>query len=179
MGGDVMGKLIYISNRNEGVHMNKIINCTSSDLQQLLKVIIYFTCNSNNVTYKTKLNKLLFYSQFLFYKEFNKELMNLTFVKDYYGPVLKELDLYLHIFEQGGYLEVVDANFGKFIKPKIKLSNEIFNDQELEILARVLNKFKNYNSGAISDYSHNEVLWKKAEIKEEIKLGEAYLLNEF
>ena len=54
-----MGKVIYIEkfNNNGGKKMN---------LKTFAKLVLFFANNTKTRLYKTKLNKLLFYTQFLF-----------------------------------------------------------------------------------------------------------------
>ena len=77
-----------------------------------------------------------------------------------YGPVPQNFDLlfgtmsathvaHIEVVYEGGYEnhEVI---------PKCEVPKNVLSEKELEVLERVYNKFKNYGSVEISNYSHNE-----------------------
>lgn len=177
-----MGKVIQLKKLHKGgvkqMSLARDINNIDAN-KELLKIILFFTSNSTNLIYKTKLNKLLFYAQFLYYKKYKKVLINKVFIKDYYGPVVEDLDVSLCQFKKMGVIDVLQTRFGEVIKSPIRLNMSNFEKQELEVLHKVINEFDRYTSREISDYSHEELLWIKARYKDEIKIEEAYLLNEF
>ncbi|MCK4260417.1 MAG: DUF4065 domain-containing protein [Halanaerobiales bacterium] len=73
---------------------------------QFAKIVLFFSNNSSMRLYKTKLNKLLFYSQFLFYKKYNERLFEGDFICDYYGPVLEDLDYFLKILNENEIIKI-------------------------------------------------------------------------
>lgn len=149
------------------------------NIKELAKVIVYFANNTRKTLYKTKANKLLFYTQFLFYKEYKKDLLGMTFICDYYGPTINELDDYLCILESKKIISINQNGYGKYINAKINLKKSAYTEKELYVLQKVATKFKNYSSSEISEYSHKEKLWKDALLKEVIPLEKAQELSEF
>lgn len=180
-----MGKIIYLKKRKGVDYMEctapakRYDEYSNDTLIQLAKVILYFTNYSSNYIYKTKLNKLLFYAQFLYYKRFRDRLMDIEFAKDYYGPVLQELDIKLNILKRANLIELKRDPFGEIIVSHIILKENIYSDDELEVLDAVINKFDNYSSREISQYSHEEILWLNTELKEIIEIERADELEEF
>lgn len=149
------------------------------NLKIFAKLVMYFLNHTNTKLYKTKMNKLLFYTQFLYYKEYKENLLNGIFICDYYGPVLENIDLYLEVLESKNFIELNSTNYGLYIEPKGYLNDKVYTEKELFILKRVLNKFKDYTSYDISEYSHKENLWKDTNLKEIIPLEKAGELNDF
>jgi len=172
-----MGKLI-------GFYTKEVIDMKTSetrytDLAQFAKIVVFFANNSDSPLYKTKLNKLLFYTQFQYYKEFKKPFFDMTFIKDHYGPVLEDLDYCLYKLEGNEFIEVNEDDFGEVIESTCVLSPKNYTNDELYILNKVLNKFGGFTSRKISLYSHEESLWLDTDLKEVIPVRRAGELNDF
>lgn len=169
-----MGEIIYLK-RDEGISLLQ-----KKRMAQLLKVIVYFSNHSHKKIYKTKLNKLLFYSQFLYYKEYGEKLIDYNFIRDFHGPTIDELDELLIKYEEINAIELKNTQFGTVINSKINLNEyTIYTEKERDILERVIIKFKDHTSATISDYSHKESLWLNTPHKEVISIERANELNEF
>ncbi len=169
-----MGKVISFNNNRIGRGKQKMDNRV-----RLAKYVLFFANNMNSNLYKTKLNKLLFYTQFLFYKRYGEALLENDFIKDYYGPVLGELDSYIEEFSEAKLIATKRTMYGTVIAPKVKLNAESYTERELAVLNEVCDYFDSYSSTRISDYSHREPLWKETELKDVIPIGEAYKLDDF
>jgi len=132
-----------------------------SELQvlKLIEVIVYM-CNFNG-SLKTKLNKLLFYVDFYGYRTQTKSITGLQYIHLPYGPVPDNFDfVYAQLMKEGvlkkeevgfpnGY---VGENFSSNREPDLSL----FNEDEIEVLKLVHDKFKNFSSTEITDHSHRE-----------------------
>lgn len=143
----------------------------------LAKIILFFLVEGRTSIYKTKLNKLLFYTQFLFAKEFGCNLLERNFIKDYYGPVLENLDTELHALEKEGLLRVENTGYGTQIHPKVKFKDSAYTEEERRVLEKVLVEFKDCSATRISDISHQESLWKNTQMKHTIPLNRAEELS--
>lgn len=166
-----MAKVLYLNNFRGGTKMNV------EALVKFAKAVLYFVNHSDKPIYRTKLNKLLFYAQFYHYKNYQEELLSETFVKDFYGPVIQDLDRRLSVLVDAGLLELKEVGFGTTIHPKVSLSNDIYNREELDTLNHVNSYFSDFSAREISDYSHNEPLWSNVALKEVISLSKADLLK--
>ena len=149
------------------------------DLQKFAKLVLYFANNTKTRLYKTKLKKLLFYAQFLFYKNFREDLLKTEFVCDYFGPVIEDIDYRLNEIERMGLIEFKNTAYGKYVEAEYDLAENNYTREELLILNRVAKKFDNFSASEISEYSHKEPLWIEAGLKEVIPLELADRLNEF
>lgn len=170
-----MSKVIHLY-RNEGEEMEKQIN---NNLLQLSKLIIFFANKSKINLYKTKLNKLLFYAQFLYYKTYGERLLGDEFIKDYYGPVLEDIDRSLMFLSDSRIIDLSENKYGLIIEACFELNEEAYSSAEEEILNKVNKKFEKYTAADISEYSHQESLWINTELKEKIEITRAKELNEF
>ena len=150
------------------------------ELFELSKLISFFANKSKGNLYRTKLNKLLFYAQFLYLKEYKGEmLLHYNFVKDYHGPVLEDMDKLLVFLKSASIIELYETKYGLTIKPKFELEESLYTSRELKILNKVQEKFKDYTASEISEYSHKEKLWANTELKQVIDVNRANELNEF
>ena len=144
----------------------------------LAKAVLYLLVESHEPIYKTKLNKLLFYAQFLYAKKYNLNLIGKRFIKDYYGPAIEDLDQELIILRQNNFIKIEHTNYGTIIYPLVKFRDDNYTYEERDVLQQVADKFRYYSAAAISERSHTEPLWINREYKQEIPLEEADRLQE-
>lgn len=150
----------------------------SFSLNKLLNMILYFTRNG---VQKTKLMKLLFYSDFLNYKRNLVSMSGTPYVKLPHGPVPKDHDLLLSTLEKN---DLINTNY-EFINEYTVINIEsaedfdenIFDEEELNILKQVEEHFKGFGSVAISNFSHEEDGWKLTENREVISYDYADCLK--
>lgn len=124
---------------------------------KFFNAILYF-CMSGEL--KTKLNKLLFYSDFRHFKEYTLSITGSRYAHIPFGPAPDEYRLYYPVLERQGIIRIEEIEYTDFTGDKIisqiKPDLNIFSESELRILASVKEFFKNYNVRMISDYSHQE-----------------------
>lgn len=129
------------------------------DFEKFSAMVLFFANKSERLL-KTKLLKLLNYSDMVFFKENGISISGVKYVHLPYGPVPQNFDLlfgtmsathvaHIEVEYEGGYEnhEVI---------PECEVPKNVLSEKELEVLERVYNKFKNYGSVEISNYSHNE-----------------------
>ncbi|MGL5619366.1 MAG: type II toxin-antitoxin system antitoxin SocA domain-containing protein [Tannerellaceae bacterium] len=130
------------------------------NINRIKNIILYFVTKNEGV-FETKLNKLLFYSDFLCFKETGSGLTGLSYKAIAFGPVPQQ---YATIYEniKGTESEIIifpNGNAGKRIIGHEKFNPELFSVKELEILERVFNRFKDCTACNISNISHEEDAW--------------------
>lgn len=129
------------------------------DYEKLCAMVLFFA-NKNSDLLKTKLMKLLNYSDMIFYKENGVSMSGLKYAHLPYGPVPENFDILFgrmaadHIV----HIEVFYANgYEKHqVVPECAIPEDILSKEELEVLERVYIKFKDFGSVDISNYSHKE-----------------------
>lgn len=130
------------------------------DVIKVINMILFFA--QTGVT-KTKLMKLLFYSDFLHYKRKSLSISGIPYEKLPYGPVPKDHDVLLASIERNGFTDTNYEQINEYTYIKIcaieTFDDTLFTEHELEILNLVNEKFATYGSVAISDFSHNESGW--------------------
>lgn len=128
----------------------------------------------------TKMNKLLFYADFIHYKNHGYGITGLTYRALPHGPVPENWGTL--------YDQLPNVAMEEYIYPSghsgIQLKNIIDNDSpdldecEIQTIDKVCNLFKDVNAGQISTISHKEKAWlDNHERKSQISYQEAFALN--
>jgi len=136
-------------------------------------VILFFAANIKRL-FKTKLMKLLFYSDFVNFRNNTVSITGLKYIKNYFGPTPIKHELLLgELFEKYITYQVEHVKISKdnveeyeFIKPLEKPSLGIFSQEEINSMEEVLSAFKHLTSEKITQCSHKEEAWTKTKNKE-------------
>lgn len=136
------------------------------DLDKFTNMVLYFTQNNPKLS-KTRLNKLLFYSDFRFFKENSVSISGTTYIHDYYGPVPSDFELLYTLLKDNDEIETKPFNDGHgemFISAQ-EFNKNLFTNEELKVLKTVSDDFKDYNAKKITDYSHQEKAYQDTKMK--------------
>jgi putative zinc finger/helix-turn-helix YgiT family protein len=147
--------------------------------QKLFQMILYF---SRERVLKTKLMKLLWYSDFLQFKRKRKPISGTPYWHLPYGPVPKKHDLLLGSMEGMDLISIREDETPEGytmieIKAKERYNSNIFDEEEWETIRYVDEYFKRFGSRAISDFAHKEAAWKATKDEEIISYQYADLLQ--
>lgn len=142
-------------------------------LEKFTEMVVFFT--ERLQPWKTKLNKLLFYADFVMYKQTGYSMSGVQYRAIPMGPVPnnfnsifeylannEEVDIYYTTFPAGGT--------GEQFKPNAKrvFNSELFAENELLILENIAERFINTTTNEIIEISHKEKAWQ--ENKDEKKI---------
>ncbi len=135
------------------------------DLEKISQVIGFFSSKTD--LFKTKLNKLLFYTDFLMYKKTACSLTGITYRAIPFGPVPAEYDkMYMKLCDDQkieiNTIYFNDGNCGEQIKSN-ENNQSSFNKQELEVLSTIAKHLCDKNTKEIVEISHHEPAWKDNE----------------
>ena len=129
------------------------------DYEKLCGMVLFFSHKKTELL-KTKLMKLLNYSDMIFYKENGISMSGLKYAHLPYGPVPEHFDMLLDkmAIDHIAHIEVMyDNGYEKHrVIPDCKFLENIFTSEELDVLERIYLKFKDFGSIDISNYSHKE-----------------------
>ena len=129
------------------------------DYEKLCAMVLFFAHKSTGLL-KTKLMKLLNYSDMVFYKENGISISGLRYKHLPYGPVPDNFDIILGKMaaDHLAHIEVIyDGAYEKHqVVPECDVPEGVLSDSEVEMLNRIYEKFKSFGSVEISDYSHKE-----------------------
>ncbi len=130
--------------------------------------------------YQTKVNKLLFYIDFLAYKHTGYAISGLTYNAIQYGPVPSRWDRVYSAFDDILPQEENFANGGSGISLIATTSADMssFSEDEIHIIDTVLHQLCNKTSSQLTAMSHEEDAWKKyVDTNEPINFQEAFSLK--
>lgn len=130
------------------------------DLERFENLVLYF-CKSVPPVTKTKLNKLLWYCDFLSFKMTGRSITGLVYVHLPYGPVPSHYEYYLGHFIEEGVLASKEVIFKEGVTGEVYEAIEDpdlapFTDQERAILEKIVRLFRAMGAKAIADLSHTE-----------------------
>ena len=147
------------------------------DVEKFMAVVLFFALNQSGL-YKTKLMKLLWYSDMFFFKENTISITGMKYIHQQYGPVPDKYSLCLSILETLEIIELQEQEFGEVVLPKgDKALLEKLSKSEIEVLKMVNEKFFYTRTNEISALSHKEKGYKETSLLDPISYEYAFALN--
>ena len=146
-----------------------------------LKNLLLYVLEQLGETFQTKMNKVLFYIDFLSYREQGRAISGLSYMAIDFGPVPQRWD---RVYS--GFDEVIPQS--KLVKDQectvlTATSNadiSLFSDKEIELINQVCAKLKRLNANKISEMSHQEPAWQNHHNQSSpIPFNEAFTLKLF
>lgn len=129
------------------------------DYDKFCAMVLFFA-HKNNELLKTKLMKLLNYSDMIFYKENGISISGARYAHLPYGPVPEHFDILFGMMAEDkiAHIEVVcDNEYEKHqVVPGCDMPEGALSAKELDVLERIYEKFADFGSVEISNYSHKE-----------------------
>lgn len=144
------------------------------DVKKFMAVVLFFAVNQPSL-YKTKLMKLLWYADMLFFKENTVSITGMQYIHQQYGPIPYRHSMCLSVMEAMGIIELQEQENGEIVLPKSDTSLlEELSKSEVEILKSVNSRFLHVNSTTISKISHQEKGYKFTSMSEAISYEYAF-----
>lgn len=133
-------------------------------LNKVAQVIAYFTDRMD--LFKTKLNKLLYYSDFCYYKKTGYSMTGIAYRAVNFGPVPSEYEkMYVKLVDDEkieiNQVEVGNGHYGEIIRSVDAFDQSYFTPIGLQVLESVCRSFKSKTTDEIVQISHNELAWKE------------------
>ena len=138
------------------------------NFEKITEMVVYFSDKLS--PFKTKMNKLLFYADFLMFKQSCFSISGMRYKAIEMGPVpinfqsifeylanKDEIDIFTTEFPQGYIGEQFKA------KKNRPFRAELFSENELKVLEKVATVFKPTSTNEMIELSHLEEAWKKNE----------------
>jgi hypothetical protein len=136
------------------------------DDEKLRELIIYVSMLSRHDPKfgAIKLNKLLFYADFLAYQKFGSAITGQDYQALEQGPAPKRLKPVMDHMERSGDIKIETKKVGKFRQHRAvpnRIANlRVFSAVELDLVHNVVKKFRDFNARQISDESHLFLGWQ-------------------
>ena len=143
---------------------NSLTGYKTPNLRKFSEMVVFFT--ERLQPWKTKINKLLFYSDFTMHQQTGFSISGIQYRAIPMGPVPNNFN---SIFEYLANRDKVDISYTHFStggtgeqfipSPNKSFNSEIFTEMELEVLNAITERFKNASTSEIIDFSHKEKAW--------------------
>lgn len=167
--------IFRIENRSE------LTGYAQPSYSKVKNVILYYISQLGGV-FNTKMNKLLFYTDFLSYNMRGIGITGLSYKAIQYGPVPERWSMIYGSIDdiQPEIIEFPSGYSGEILYSDIDPDMSEFTKEEVGVLEAVLNKFKTSSANDISKISHEEDAWLKYKDKNcNINYKEAFTLKAF
>lgn len=158
-------------------------DCSSLDYRRYAAVVVWF-CKQLQSIPQTKLCKLLFYTDFLFYQRFGRSLTGSNYRRYAYGPVPCNYETLRGIMEMQGVIQVEEISYSETISglefragPASDPVADALGPDALPILQIVADAFGEMTAKKISRRSHEESAWRETAEKAIISFSHAHRLS--
>lgn len=135
------------------------------DLNKFGGMALFFAIQMS--PYKTALNKLLFYGDFLHFKRLGRSISGAKYRAIEMGPVPNNFDGLFQYLENEQFItaehhEFPNGSIGtRFLAAEKHLVKNLLDSYEIETLQTIVAQFKNLNVKEIIKVSHQETAWEK------------------
>lgn len=143
--------------------INEFTGFLKPKYEKLVNTILYFL--EHNASYVVRLNKLMFYTDFLSYKFYKKPITGYHYAAIPMGPVLQNYKILLSKLENDEYITTEESFLNqhgevveKFVANK-KVDNEVFSEEEFSLIESIHEFFKDWETSKIVKCSHEEKGW--------------------
>jgi hypothetical protein len=128
----------------------------------------------------TKLNKILFYSDFAAYASLGSPITGADYQKLEHGPAprqYKPIERDLLLEGAAALTPVMRFTYTQQRLTALREPNlNLFSGEEIAIVDQVIGALRNANAAEVSERSHGTVGWRAASVNETIPYGAAFLL---
>ena len=126
----------------------------------------------------TKLNKVLFYADFVHHRRYGRPITGVEYQKLRHGPAARRLrPVRDELVKQGAIVVQQEALFLHTIDrtvPQREPNLEMFSDTEREVVTEVVRQLDTMNAADVSAMSHEEFGWQWVEMGETIPYVSAF-----
>ena len=152
------------------------------DGDKFQELLLYITsaCADDPRFGATKLNKILFFSDFLAYGRLGKAITGASYQKLPFGPAARATLPAMKALETSGHAEMIECDFfgnrQKRLVAKREPNLSAFSPEEIAIVDRVIKALWKATAKGVSVFSHEESIgWKLAGLKEDIPYQTVFL----
>ena len=125
-----------------------------------LKNVMLFVLERSDEVWTTKMNKLLFYIDFMAYRERGMAITGLSYRAIDFGPGPERGErVYSQFDEVRQETRAVGDFEGNVLTADVKADKSVFSAEELELMERVCRELGGCSSRMLSDMSHQEKGW--------------------
>lgn len=148
---------------NYHLDANEFTGFVKPTFEKVAGFVLYFVDHCRPL--KTRLNKLLFYADFLHFKKTGYSISGCSYRAIPYGPVPSHFHELFGLLQDQGYIRIEEELFpsghiGERFDPSAALTPEMFLPEELETMEKVAHHFQHLRTKDLIEISHTEEAWK-------------------
>ena len=139
-----------------------LVNGFAPQSTSRLKNLLLYVLGQMGETFQTKMNKVLFYIDFLSYRERGMAISGLAYNAIEFGPVPQRWDRVYSAFDEvEEELRLVQGQECMSLKAGVKADMSGFSPDEMAVIDKVCIWLNKMTSRAVSKLSHEEPAWKE------------------
>lgn len=153
-------------------------------LEKYKNAVLFFAKNLNKFQLgKTKLAKLLYYLDFISYRDKKKTVTGTLYYKQEFGPLAKDLTEIIGTLVAENKLEVSHVSVDEKEKTEFHAiadyDEKVFDDYEKSLLRKLLSQYGNLSTDVLVAKSHLEAPWVKAKNGGVLDFNYAFDIEDF
>ncbi len=145
--------------------MQERISIPQLQVNKFKNVLLYILerCAGKPNVGETVLYKLLYFSDFNYYEQYEEHLTGANYRKLPFGPVPQKLEAIIHQMIENKEIKRIKTEYHSYTQTRyLPLTNADLTQlkaSETAVLDNVIEQFSNWSAKAISDYSHKDMPW--------------------
>ena len=154
------------------------------DKRKFVELVLHITTQykGDHAFGVVKLNKLLFFSDYIAYAELGEAITGADYIKLKYGPAPKSMYAIRDEMKERGEIDVERTSHYSYpldrIIPRREPDLSLFSDKELALVDMVIESFSDDNATDLSNLTHRFPGWQVAATYEVIPYEAMFLSNE-
>ena len=143
---------------DEGSSPSRVNGYRRLDKKRVAAVVIRLAQQCDDL-FKTKLQKGMFFCDFLSCERTGRSITGLQYAHADYGPIIDHYDSYIAYLVDRGYIEMIPCGWGEVVSPAGKAPQVLSPEEEalVDEVAMFVNSF--FSANEISNYSHTLASW--------------------
>ncbi len=137
-------------------------------LEKFTEMVVFFTMEAQPDLWKTKINKMLFYADFLNFKKEVQSISGCRYRAINMGPVPNNFNSLFDYIAENDHIDIMVTSFpngsiGDQFKPNAKraFDETKLTKEEIETMQEVVSKFKKAKTPEMVEISHQEDVWRR------------------
>lgn len=127
------------------------------DFNKFIQAILFFT---KEKVFKSKLCKLMFYTDFKYYKENAISITGSKYAHGFHGPIPDDFDILFATLLHENKIKAEEIDFGNYVGELYQSKQDadlgVFSNDEIETLVNIKSYFKDFTAKQIREFSHKE-----------------------
>lgn len=156
---------------NHHLEANEFTGFVKPNLEKVSQFILFFAGKANPL--KTRMNKLLFYADFLHFKRTGYSISGCNYRAIQLGPVLSHFRELFGILETKKIISIEEelydhGGIGERFHPLDDFDESLFSKEELNSMQEVLTRFEDIRTRKLINISHKETGWIENQTEKEL-----------